>query len=181
MPLLARPGRVARALAIALPLTAAGLGAQGPRATVVLPGYRGVVVLDTVGLTRAVPGTTGALFAAVRGALDSLRIPVALADSARGLLGNLEWTGARRFAGQPMARWIDCGIGPSGPTANAYRIHLALLATIVAGGGRPTVHVALAAGAQAFSGPLGDPIACQSTGRLEELLLAAAEARRPAP
>jgi hypothetical protein len=30
------------------------------------------------------------------------------------------------------------------------------------------VRIAVAAGAQALSGPLGDPIACESTGALEQ-------------
>lgn len=30
------------------------------------------------------------------------------------------------------------------------------------------MRIAVAAGAQSFSGPLGDPIACESTGALEQ-------------
>ncbi|MEP7384670.1 MAG: hypothetical protein ABI910_23570, partial [Gemmatimonadota bacterium] len=145
--------------------------AQGVSATVVLPGFRGVVRMDTVGTTESVPGSVGQVYAAVRRAFDSLGVAQALNDSTRGLVGNLELRLLRRFAGQPMSRWVDCGVGHTGPTANLYRVHLALLATVSpAPGGGANLKTSVAAGAQALGGPLADPIACQSTGAIETRL-----------
>lgn len=146
--------------------------AQALNATVMLPGFRGVVRLDTVGTAVAVNAPPGAVFTALRYALDSLAVEAAVRDSAAGLVGNLGLKLTRRFAGKQMSTWVDCGIGHTGATANAYRIHLAILAGVAAasdGGSR--VRVAVAAGAQAFSGPLGDPIACESTGAIENRIL----------
>lgn len=146
--------------------------AQSLNATVILPGYRGVVRMDTIGTPVAIGAATGAVFSALRHAMDSLGVAATVRDSAAGLVGNLGLKVVRRFAGKPMATWVDCGIGHTGPTANAYRVNMAILAGVAKGAdGSSTVRVAVAAGAQAFSGPLGDPIACESTGAIEQRML----------
>ena len=157
-------------LAVATPRPVVG---QSLNATVVLPGFRGVVRMDTISIVpTAVRGAPGPVFAALRRALDSLGVEAAVADAAAGLIGNLGLKATRRFAGKQMSTWIDCGIGHTGPTANAYRVHLAILAGVAANkDGGSSVRIAIAAGAQSFSGPLGDPIACESTGAIERRLL----------
>lgn len=153
--------------------------AQAARATVILPGYRGVVKLDTVGTTETVANSAGEVFTSVRAAFDSLGIEQQVRDSAGGMVGNLELQLTRRFAGKPMSYWVDCGVGHTGPTANAYRVHLAMLVFITgAAGSGSTVRAAVASGAQAFGGPLADPIACQSTGRLEGVVMSVVRDRR---
>lgn len=173
-------GRVIAAVTL-LVLAGAPMHAQAARATVILPGYRGVVKLDTVGTTESVAMSSGAVFTAVRAAFDSLGIEQQLRDSAGGTIGNLELQLTRRFAGKPMSYWVDCGVGHTGPTANAYRVHLAMLVFIAgAAGGGSTLRAAVAAGAQAYGGPLADPIACQSTGRLEGVVMSVVrDARMP--
>ncbi len=137
----------------------------------ILPGFRGVVKLDTVGTSESVPQSAGEVFAHVRAAFDSLGIEQQVHDSATGVVGNLELRLTRRMAGKPMSHWVDCGVGHTGPTANLYRVHMALLVTVsAASGGGSSMRTAVAAGAQAFGGPLADPIACQSTGALEDVV-----------
>lgn len=146
--------------------------AQSPNPTVVLPGFRGVVRMDTVGTPELVRAAPAAVFAALQLAFDSIGVDPAVHDPMQGLVGNLGLKVTRRLAGQPMSRWVDCGTSHTGPTANAYRVHLAILASVTAGpDGNSRVRVAVAAGAQAFSGPLGDPIACESTGALEQRIV----------
>ncbi|HPV74317.1 MAG TPA: hypothetical protein PLX31_05465 [Gemmatimonadaceae bacterium] len=170
------------ALLLAIAGAASPARAQALNATVMLPGFRGVVRLDTVGTAVAVNAPPGAVFTALRFALDSLGVEVAVRDSAAGLVGNLGLKHTRRFAGKQMSTWVDCGIGHTGATANAYRIHMAILAGVAAAGdGGSRVRVAVAAGAQAFSGPLGDPIACESTGAIENRILELVRQRLGAP
>ncbi len=146
--------------------------AQSPNPTVVLPGFRGVVRMDTVGTPEVVRGAPAAVFAALQLAYDSLGVETAVRDANRGYIGNLGLKLTRRFAGQAMSRWVDCGTGHTGPTANAYRVNMALLANVTPEpGGNTRLRIAVAAGAQAFSGPLGDPIACESTGAIEQRIL----------
>ncbi|MCC6930632.1 MAG: hypothetical protein IT359_16710 [Gemmatimonadaceae bacterium] len=148
-------------------------GAQSLNATVVLPGFRGVVRMDTVAQgPTAVRGSPAAVFTALRRALDSLGVEASVADSAAGLVGNLGLKVTKRFAGKQMSTWVDCGIGHTGPTANAYRVNMAILAGVAPStDGGSNVRIAVAAGAQAYSGPLGDPIACESTGAIERRVL----------
>lgn len=154
-----------------LALGSASARAQATPATVILPGFRGVVKLDTVGTVESVPGPAGAVFSMVRAAFDSLGIAQQVHDSTAGVVGNLELQLTRRMAGKPMSYWVDCGVGHTGPTANQYRVHLALLVTVApSSAGGASMRTAVAAGAQAYGGPLGDPIACQSTGRLEDVV-----------
>lgn len=175
-----RPYRPAPHLAVALvlgailsALTPSRAAAQTLNATVVLPGFRGVVRMDTIGTQpTVVRGATANVFTALRHAFDSLGVEAAVADSASGLIGNLGLKVTKRFAGKQMSTWVDCGIGHTGPTANAYRVNLAILAGVApAREGGTSVRIAVAAGAQAYSGPLGDPIACESTGAIERRLL----------
>lgn len=159
---------VAAAVAAFLALPARAT-AQSPNPTVVLPGFRGVVRMDTVGTPEVVRAAPATVFAALRLAFDSIGVDPVVHDPTQGYVGNLGLKVTRRLAGQPMSRWVDCGTGHTGPTANAYRVHLAVLASVTAEpDGNSRVRVAVAAGAQAFSGPLGDPIACESTGALEQ-------------
>lgn len=156
-------------LAAASATAPASAAAQGVRATVVLPGFRSPVLLDTVGVSHRIAAPRTVVFSALRAAFDSIGVRPTSADSARGLIGNLEIQATRRLAGQALARWVDCGVSHTGPTANAYRVHLAILATLAPDGeDATTMRIAIAAGAQAFSGPLGDPIACETRGALEE-------------
>lgn len=154
-----------------LVLSSVPVPAQSTPATVILPGFRGVVKLDTVGTTASVPAPAGVVFASVRAAFDSLGIAQQYHDSSAGVVGNLELQLTRRMAGKAMSYWVDCGVGHTGPTANVYRVHLALLVTVSpASAGGTSMRTAVAAGAQAYGGPLGDPIACQSTGRIEDVV-----------
>ena len=153
-------------------LAAAPLAAQsGARPTVTLPGYRGLVFLDTVGVVREFTAPAAAVTKALEWAFTELGINVQ-ADEARGLVGNLQIQTQRRFARTPMSQLLDCGFRDRGPNADFYRIHLALMGIVAAKGEKSTsLRIAFAAGAQDFSGPLGDPIACGSTGKLEERIL----------
>lgn len=154
-------------------LASARVHAQTLNATVMLPGFRGVVRMDTVAQApTVVRGAPAAVFTALRRALDSLGVSAEVADSAAGLVGNLGLKLTRRFAGKQMSTWVDCGIGHTGPTANAYRVNMAILAGVTPSkDGGSSVRIAVAAGAQAYSGPLGDPIACESTGAIERRML----------
>lgn len=147
---------------------------QPPRATAILPGFRTPVWMDTTGQAEVLPGTAGEILARVDSVFRALQIPVEVSDLAQGLVGNGRIRTQRRFAGERMSSWLDCGAGSQGVNADVYRISMALLGMVrPVGGDSAELRVAFAAGAQAFSGPLGDPISCSSTGRLEERVLRA--------
>jgi hypothetical protein len=128
--------------------------------------------MDTIGTAVRVSGAPGEVFTALQHALDSLGVAATVRDSAAGVVGNLGLKLTRRFANKSMSTWVDCGIGHTGPTANAYRVNMAIMAGVApAKDGGSNLRVAVAAGAQALSGALGDPIACESTGAIERRML----------
>ena len=154
------------------------LTAQSPRATAILPGFRSPIWMDTTGQVRTFAGPRDRVFAAVDSAMTSLGIPLDIRDAASGVVGTGRLKTQRRLAGVPMSRWLDCGVGARGSTADVYQVSLALLGMVRARQADSVeVRVAFAAGAQDFSGPLGDPISCSSTGALEERVLNAVAAR----
>lgn len=163
-----RLSRLATAL-IALAAAAAPIAAQRPRVTVILPGFRTPVIMDTVGMAREYRFPPARLFAAAAAAVAALKVAVELRDSVAGILGNLSVKTSRRWAGQQISKSLDCGVGIRGLHADVYRIHLAfVLLTRSVGSDRVELRVALAAGAQDFAGPLADHVSCSSTGGFEE-------------
>ena len=169
-------------LRLAVALAAAPIAAQQPRATAILPGFRSPVWMDTTGQARVLAAPRDRVFAAVDSALQSLGIPLEIRAPGAGLVGTGKLKTQRRLAGVPMSRWLDCGVGARGATADVYQVSLALLGMVrPVGADSVELRVALAAGAQDFSGPLGDPISCSSTGALEERVFTAVASRLKAP
>lgn len=170
------------ALRVALALAAVSIGAQQPRATAILPGFRSPVWLDTTGQARVLGAPRDRVLAAVDTALQSLGIPLDVRMPSAGLVGTGRLKTQRRLGGERISRWLDCGVGVRGATADVYQVSLALLGMVrQVHADSVELRVALAAGAQDFSGPLGDPISCSSTGALEERVFAAVAARLKAP
>lgn len=156
-------------LFLALAPHASSAQQQKVRATVILPGFKSPILMDSVGQVFKMAASRGAVFHALRAAFDSIGVQTTVADSVSGVIGNMELKLTRRFANESMSKWFDCGIGANGPTANSYRVHVAILGMLTGTGDASTdMRVAIGAGAQAFSGPLGDPIACETRGALEE-------------
>jgi hypothetical protein len=171
-------GPFATGLALLAVLLPGAVRAQGPAISVLLPGYRSAVAMDTVPGVRFVfpQGATRVLDAAAT-ALAEAGVPPVLRDSSHGVVGNLQLQVIHRLGPTPLSRIVDCGPAQGGQKADFYRVHLALVVRV---GQAPregaTMVVQLAAGAQALGGPLADPIGCSSTGALEERLRARVEA-----
>lgn len=169
-------------LRVAVAVAAVPIGAQQPRATAMLPGFRSPVWMDTTGQARVFGAPRDRVLAAVDTALKSLGIPLDVRLPAAGLVGTGKLKTQRRLGGERISRWLDCGVGARGATADVYQISLALLGMVrQVHADSVELRVALAAGAQDFSGPLGDPISCSSTGALEERVFAVVAARLATP
>lgn len=148
------------------------LGAQQPRVTAILPGFRTPVWMDTTGLVRVFPAPRERALDAVGRVLKDAGIELEVRNADAGLIGNGRIKTQRRFAGDRISAWLDCGAGGRGMHADTYRVSISILGMVRAITPTSTeVRLAFAAGAQDFAGPLGDPISCSSTGRLEERLL----------
>ena len=114
------------------------------------------------------PASAGAVFFAARQVFFELQIPTPLADSSQGYLVNGRFIKLRSLAGFPLSTYLNCGSGMTGPNADAFRIHLAIVARLVPlPNERTRLTVALAAGGTNVSGNAWDPVRCPTRGVLE--------------
>ena len=141
------------------------------RTVISLPGHAAPILLDTMGLSRDVSGAPWRAFAALVLAYQQLRIPVSVSDSARRYLGNLHFTKMQRLGSSALSQLIDCGVGMTGPRADQYRVHLAVVSRVDSlPDGRSRLRSTVVAGAEDVQGPSKDPVKCGSTGVLESRL-----------
>jgi hypothetical protein len=155
-------------LALLLGLPAPPVQAQNYRARVQLPGFRLPVALDTLTVNTEFDAPYSKVFLAVQQALFELKIPVSMADSARGLVLNGEITAIRRWAGAQPSAYINCGSSMTGLNADNYRLTLAvgaLLTPLTAE--RTRLGVALVASGRDITGDSKDPVNCGSHGTFE--------------
>lgn len=154
------------ALAVANPVAA-----QTRPIDVRLRGYEFPVRLDTLAVWTVIPAKPAVTFSAVRQMLASVRVPVTVVDSARGILHQPPVNTSRKIMGKRMSWAFNCGDGFTGPNADSFRIHLTyalFLEPTVDGNTR--VGVAALAGANNTDGAYRSAIACGSTGAFEQEL-----------
>ena len=162
----------------ALLLLAAGLPArsvssqaqQGRTVSVRLPAYGTPVVLDTVEAPRhEEPAMRAAVLWAARKAFEELEIPVTLTDSTRGLIISADLSLVRRLGKLRMSQIVDCGTNLNGPIADQYRVRMAIAMFVDSiAPSSSEYRIAVAAGSQSLEGATRPPLACSSTGVLEE-------------
>jgi hypothetical protein len=164
---------VAAAIACTDPLAAQ---AREISITVRLKAYEYPVRLDTVAIWNDVIATPAESYLALKQTLDSLRIPTSLADSTRGLLHHQGFTAIRKLAGRPMSWAWRCGSGMTGDYADTYRMTIAYAIVVdPVPDGNSRIGIAFVSGAQNLEGVSTNPVACASTGALEQYLLRAAQ------
>jgi hypothetical protein len=170
-------------LLIALAGNAAVLPAQYARARVWLPGYQTQLALDTLTPPTALDAPYGKVYTAAIAAFNELKIPLDTRDSIRGLVGNLSLKKTGSLAGEQMSRWMNCGVGMTGPNADNWRIYIAVAALLdrVAETNKTAIRVALAASAQDMQGNAKDPVTCGSSGGIEARILESVQKRISAP
>jgi hypothetical protein len=138
------------------------------RTVISLPGHAAPILLDTIGILREVNGSPARAYAALALAYQQLRIPVGIEDESRRYIGNLHFTRMRNLGGAALSQLIDCGAGMTGPRADQYRVHFAIVSRIDSlGAGLSRLRSTVVAGAEDVQGSSKDPVKCGSSGRLE--------------
>jgi hypothetical protein len=113
-----------------------------------------------------------AVWLAAKKTYADLDIPLAVENPATHQMGNADFYKSRQFGGQPMAQFVDCGSGMTGPKASTYRIYMSLLTMIMTdGSGGTTVRTTFVPMGQDMTGGSSDRIVCGTTGRLELMVL----------
>ena len=155
-------------LALLPALAAAPLAAQRTRAVVVVPGQITTVVTDTMGTPYEVPFAPARTYAAVLDAFADLKIPAEVKDSALGRVESNIFYRRGDLAGKQLSTYLSCGEGMTGPYADTYRVYMVAMVTVAPkGDNRSTIRTIFLAGAVAVAEGARQPMACESTGRLE--------------
>ncbi|WP_310569999.1 hypothetical protein [Gemmatimonas sp.] len=137
-----------------------------------LPGYNQPISLDSAATTaEVVAASHDATRAATVAVLEELKVPVTTNDPA-GLIGNGGMTLLRRLGNERLSKYLNCGVGLSGPQADTWRVTMALMVWIEpAGSSESRVRMALVAGAQDLDAGARRSAGCGSTGALESLIV----------
>ena len=142
--------------------------AQVRRTVIQLPGFGAPILLDTLGTWKDVNADADRTYRTLASVYDALMIPDNLRDSTGRYVGNTALRKSRSFAGGPMSRLVECGVGMTGPNADNYRINMAIVSRVEATpDGRARLRSALVASGEDVSGPSRDVVTCGSTGTLE--------------
>lgn len=139
------------------------------RARVGLRGYRDPIAMDTLASEYTVNAPTGKAFAAAVQVFKTLGFNATVRDSAGGLIGNEEFNRTRTLVGSQMSTWLNCGSGMTGPNADNYRITIALMIMVDPAANNTTrMRIGMVGSGANIVGNSTDPVACGTTGRLEE-------------
>ena len=156
-------------LLASLVVVEAALG-QGSRARIAVAGHNGTVSVDSIAASFAVPASRGAAFHAAAQAMLEFRIKPSTGDSIRGTVGMVNLAHRVTFAGSPIRRFLDCGMGIMGANADNWRVYITAFAFV---DGRDatgsTLRVAIVGGARDVGGSSTDAVACASTGAFESM------------
>ena len=169
-------------LCLAVCASASALGAQYARARVWPPGFATQLALDTIGLPVMIAAPAGKTYLAVIAAFEELKIPLATKDSVNGMVGNMELVKTHSLAGSQMSRWFNCGNGFTGPNADNFRLYIAVEALLDRMARDTTrLRIGMVAGSQDMMGNAKEPVACASSGALEQKLVELIQARVSRP
>lgn len=155
-------------LALFAILAATPLAAQRTRAVVVVPGQITTVVTDTMGTAYESPFTPARTYAAVLEAFANLKIPAEVKDSSEGRVESKVFYRRGDLGGKQLSTYLSCGEGITGPYADSYRVYMVVMVTVAP---KPesgaTIRTIFLGGAVAVAEGARQPMACESTGRLE--------------
>jgi hypothetical protein len=139
-----------------------------PRVRVNLPAYPSAVAIDTIMLVTTHDAPAARVYRAAERAFAELKIPIDTRDSTIGVLGIKRFNKSTSLAGQPMSKLLNCGTGLTGPNADNFRISMAVITvSYPTAPDRAKLGVGFVGSAVDMRGSSSDPVACASTGWLE--------------
>jgi len=176
--------RLASLLTLALAGACASAGTAGttatPSQTVRVVGPSGgaslTMAANDVASVQTLPFSADQVWRLLPAVLDSLGVPVETLDPAKKTIGNSGFTARHRLKGVPLSRYVDCGSGQMGPTADDYDVRLSLLVTVRSVEGGATVTTTLD-GAAKPPNYAQEYSSCSSRGGLERRLTDILKAR----
>ena len=149
-------------------LAAAPLAAQRTRTVIVVPGQLTEVVTDTMGTVFDIPYPPGQVYKALLAVFQELKIPTEVQEPALGRLESNVFFRSGSLAGKQISTYLSCGDGITGPYADTYRVYMVAMSTVgTKDAQNATLRTIFLGGAVAVAEGAHQPMACDSTGRLE--------------
>jgi hypothetical protein len=146
-----------------------------PRQATILSGDRngGTIYGDRpVAVSASIAAAPAAVWLAAKQTYKDFEVPLDVENPSTHQMGNPNFYRSRRFAGQSMVDFVDCGNSMTGPKSASYRIYMSLLTEMITDGkGGTKIQTTFVPMGQDMSGNSSDRIPCGSTGRLEQLFL----------
>ena len=106
---------------------------------------------------------------ALLSAYSDLGIQIELYNRTTGEVGNRNFSGVHRFAGESISKYLSCGQTLMGETANKYQVTMSLVSQVTARGGDTNLDTWLTATAR-DAGSSSNSASCISNGTLENKL-----------
>lgn len=144
--------------------------ANEPEMNIRMRGFRERVLLDTMAVWQSVPGSPIQAFRNALFVLDSLKIPVAYADSIRGVIQHHGFVARSQLARRPISQSFRCGMGLSGDYADTWRVSVAYAVFVKPDGEHSKIGVAFISGANDVEGVSKPAVQCGTTGTLEQTI-----------
>ena len=144
--------------------------ANEPDMNIRMRGFRERVLLDTMAVWQPVPGSPIQAFRNALFVLDSLKIPVAVADSIRGVIHHSGFVARSQLARKPISQSFRCGVGLTGDYADTWRVSVAYAVFVKPEGEHSKIGVAFITGANDVEGVSKPAVQCGTTGALEQTI-----------
>lgn len=133
---------------------------------------------ETRGTVTVVSAGADEVWVALPTVFRELEIPLTTIDAERRVIGNAEFQVRRKLAGERLSAYIRCGTDSFGrPLAESYLVTAALLSYVSPlADGKTRVETRLQASAADPARSI-EPVACTSTGKLEQRVAKGIELR----
>lgn len=131
------------------------------------------VLMDTLRQDHHLRASPTQVYEATLQAFAKLDIPAGQTDGKAGIIGSERFERMRVLVGAPMSRSFNCGSGPTGANADAYRLEIAVVAWVADAKPGTTLSIATIASGRDLSGVSRFLKECASTGNVETKVLEA--------
>lgn len=121
-------------LALAAIAGCASSGSQSPvsQRTVAVADGQVLQASEVRGADRQFDAPAAQVWTALQGAYKALGIEVEVNEPRLHRMGNTNFHASRRFNGQSLSTYADCGSSPTGPRANDSRVYFSVITTVTA-------------------------------------------------
>lgn len=161
------------AVACAFAALVAAAPAVSAQVYITMKAWREPVLMDTLRQDHQLRASPAQVYEAALKAFAQLDIPTGRTDGKRGIIGSERFERMRVLVGLPMSRSFNCGEGPTGAHADAYRLEIAVVAWVAEDKSGTKLSLATIASGRDISGVNRAPKACPSSGTVEMKLLEA--------